>query len=208
MSAVSWNSFVLQPAARQHSPIKLCSPASPFIASPVIVLYLTNKFLLFHHCLARSVLLEWSSIFMGFVNTMILLMHWAYWTLSVDFPSPVSLSFGGILAFIKESSLSRSQRIAGTQGPGALCKVIKLWAEEPLKCVSKNHGKYCSSHFSVYSMALGFGVGSAVNVIHKPCSEQLLAWDWIVCSSHRKITRRQQKSLKKASYNGFSLLEG
>lgn len=68
---------------------------------------------------------------------MILLMHWAYWTLSMEFPAPVSLSSGRISAFIKESTLSWSQRKAGTQGPGALCEVIKLWAEEPLKCVLK-----------------------------------------------------------------------
>lgn len=58
-------------------------------------------------------------------------------------------------------------------------------------------------------MALGFGVVSAVNVTHKHYSQQLLAWGWIVSSLHRKIIRRrQQKTLRRASYKGFSFREG
>lgn len=57
-------------------------------------------------------------------------------------------------------------------------------------------------------MALGFRIGSAVNVTHKQCSQQLLTWGWIVSSLHIKIIRRRQhKTLRRASSKGISILE-
>lgn len=56
------------------------------------------------------------------------------------------------------------------------------------------------SHFGVYIVDLGFGVGSAVYVTQKHHSQQLLQWGWIVSSLHRK--NHQEKTTE----NSKSLL--
>ena len=122
-------------------------------------------------------------------------MYWGYWTLSLELPAPALLWSRSISAFFYKRKYSWSQRKAGTQGSGSLCKVTKLRAEGPLKCVSKNHGKDCDTHFGVSSMALRFGVGSAVNVTHRHCSQQLLAWGWIVSSLHRRSSGGDSRKL-------------